>query len=76
MVFQQFNLFPHLTVMENITLAPRRVRGMAPADAEALAMDLLRRVGLEDKRDVHPERLSGGSSSAPQSPARWRCIHA
>jgi polar amino acid transport system ATP-binding protein len=60
MVFQQFNLFPHLTVMENITLAPRRVRGMAPAEAETLAMDLLRRVGLEDKRDVHPERLSGG----------------
>ena len=60
MVFQQFNLFPHLTVMENITLAPRRVRGMAPDAAEALAIDLLRRVGLEDKRDVHPERLSGG----------------
>ena len=60
MVFQQFNLFPHLTVMENITLAPRRVLGMAPPEAEALAIDLLRRVGLEDKRDVHPERLSGG----------------
>ena len=60
MVFQSFNLFPHLTVIENITLAPRRVRGMAPAEAETLAIDLLRRVGLEDKRDVHPERLSGG----------------
>ena len=60
MVFQQFNLFPHLTVMENITLAPRRVRGMAQGEAEQLAVDLLRRVGLEDKRDVHPERLSGG----------------
>jgi ABC-type polar amino acid transport system ATPase subunit len=60
MVFQQFNLFPHLTVLENITLAPRRVLGMAPVEAETLAMDLLRRVGLEDKRDVHPERLSGG----------------
>jgi ABC-type polar amino acid transport system ATPase subunit len=60
MVFQQFNLFPHLTVLENITLAPRRVLGMAPAEAESLALDLLRRVGLEDKRDVHPERLSGG----------------
>ena len=60
MVFQQFNLFPHLTVMENITLAPRRVLGMAPAEADILAMDLLRRVGLADKRDVHPERLSGG----------------
>jgi ABC-type polar amino acid transport system ATPase subunit len=60
MVFQQFNLFPHLTVMQNITLAPRRVRGMAPEEADALAIDLLRRVGLEDKRDVYPERLSGG----------------
>ncbi len=60
MVFQQFNLFPHLTVMENITLAPRRVLGMTTAAAETLAIDLLRRVGLEDKRDVHPERLSGG----------------
>jgi ABC-type polar amino acid transport system ATPase subunit len=60
MVFQQFNLFPHLTVMENITLAPRRVLGMAPDAAKKLAIDLLVRVGLEDKRDVHPERLSGG----------------
>ncbi|MCK6451126.1 MAG: amino acid ABC transporter ATP-binding protein [Alphaproteobacteria bacterium] len=60
MVFQSFNLFPHLTVLENVTLAPRRVRGMAAAEAEALAMELLGRVGLEDKRDVHPARLSGG----------------
>ncbi len=60
MVFQSFNLFPHLTVLENVTLAPRRVRGMTPGDAETLAVELLRRVGLEDKRDVHPSRLSGG----------------
>ena len=60
MVFQSFNLFPHLTVLENVTLAPRRVRGLARADAEAQAVELLRRVGLEDKRDVHPQRLSGG----------------
>jgi polar amino acid transport system ATP-binding protein len=60
MVFQSFNLFPHLTVMENITLAPRRVRGMSRADAEELGMGLLRSVGLEDKRDSHPARLSGG----------------
>lgn len=60
MVFQQFNLFPHLTVMENITLAPRRVRGMGTGETEEIAIDLLRSVGLEDKRDVHPERLSGG----------------
>ena len=60
MVFQSYNLFPHLTVIENITLAPRRVRGMAAADAEAIGMDLLKRVGLAEKRDVHPGRLSGG----------------
>lgn len=60
MVFQQFNLFPHLTVMENITLAPRRVRGMSQDAAAALALELLRKVGLEDKCDIYPERLSGG----------------
>lgn len=60
MVFQSYNLFPHLTVIENITLAPRRVRGMATSDADALGMDLLKRVGLAEKRDVHPARLSGG----------------
>ena len=60
MVFQQFNLFPHLTVLENITLAPRRVLGRTPEDANSLATELLGKVGLEDKRDVFPERLSGG----------------
>ncbi|HWC01411.1 MAG TPA: amino acid ABC transporter ATP-binding protein [Methylomirabilota bacterium] len=60
MVFQSFNLFPHLTVIENITLAPCRVRGLARAEAEAQAMELLQRVGLADKRDAYPARLSGG----------------
>jgi ABC-type polar amino acid transport system ATPase subunit len=60
MVFQSFNLFPHLTVIDNITLAPRRVLGMPREEAETLAVDLLKRVGLEAKRDVHPARLSGG----------------
>ena len=60
MVFQSFNLFPHLTVLDNITLAPRRVLGMTRDEAGALAIDLLKRVGLEDKRDVYPARLSGG----------------
>ena len=60
MVFQSFNLFSHLTVMENVTLAPRRVLGLRADEAEALAVDLLQRVGLEDKRDSHPARLSGG----------------
>jgi len=60
MVFQSYNLFPHLSVLDNITLAPRRVLGMPREEANALAMDLLKRVGLEDKRDVYPARLSGG----------------
>lgn len=60
MVFQSFNLFPHLTILQNITLAPRRVLGMKQDEAEQLAGDLLRRVGLEDKRDTYPARLSGG----------------
>ena len=60
MVFQSFNLFPHLTVLENITLAPMKVRKMAKKDAEDLARDLLRRVGLEEKANVHPTQLSGG----------------
>ena len=60
MVFQSYNLFPHLSVLDNVTLAPRRVLGVDRAQAEAMAMDLLKRVGLEDKRDVFPTRLSGG----------------
>lgn len=60
MVFQAFNLFPHLTVIDNITLAPRLVRGMARDDAEKLARDLLDQVGLADKADQYPARLSGG----------------
>ena len=60
MVFQSFNLFPHLTVLENVTLAPRRVMGISSAEAESLAIELLTRVGLEDKRDAYPSRLSGG----------------
>ena len=60
MVFQSYNLFPHLSVLDNITLAPRRVFGMDRAKADAMAMELLKRVGLEDKRDVFPTRLSGG----------------
>jgi polar amino acid transport system ATP-binding protein len=60
MVFQSFNLFPHLTVMQNVTLAPRRVLGMAAVEAEAQAIELLKRVGLEDKRDAYPSRMSGG----------------
>jgi ABC-type polar amino acid transport system ATPase subunit len=60
MVFQNFNLFPHLTVLENVTLAPRLVRGRSRAEAARRAMELLERVGVADKRDVHPDMLSGG----------------
>jgi polar amino acid transport system ATP-binding protein len=59
-VFQAFNLFPHMTVMRNITLACVKVRGLSRPKAEAEAIDLLRRFGLEDKKDEYPDRLSGG----------------
>ena len=60
MVFQHFNLFPHLTILDNITLAPKLVRGASAADAEKKAMELLRLVGLEDKAKAYPQQLSGG----------------
>jgi ABC-type polar amino acid transport system ATPase subunit len=60
LVFQSFNLFPHMTVLENVTLAPRKVRRMPRSEAIALGRELLARVGLADKADEHPLRLSGG----------------
>ena len=60
MVFQRFNLFPHMTVMENIILAPMQVRNTSKAEAEKIAMELLIKVGLEDKAYAYPEQLSGG----------------
>jgi len=59
-VFQQFNLYPHLSVLRNITLAPIKVRQLANAEAEQRALTLLDRVGLADKRDAYPSQLSGG----------------
>ena len=59
-VFQAFNLFPHMTVLQNVTLAPRRVRNLRRGEAEASARELLRRIGLEDKAAEYPDRLSGG----------------
>ena len=59
-VFQAYNLFPHMTVLENITLAPRRVHGVSRAEAEAHARELLERLGLGDKAGAYPDRLSGG----------------
>ena len=60
MVFQHFNLFPHMTVMRNMTLAPMKLLGKSQADAEARAMELLRRVGLADRAQSYPSQLSGG----------------
>ncbi|QCT02807.1 ABC transporter related protein [Paenibacillus algicola] len=60
MVFQQFNLFPHKSVLENITLAPIQVQGMSSAEAEAIADELLTTVGLLDKKGAYPSQLSGG----------------
>ncbi|MFE4538478.1 amino acid ABC transporter ATP-binding protein [Streptomyces scopuliridis] len=59
-VFQSYNLFPHMTVLENITLAPRRVLGVSREEAETRAHELLVRLGLEDKAGEYPDRLSGG----------------
>ena len=60
MVFQQFNLFPNMTLLENITLSPTKTKGISKAEAEAKAYDLLDKVGLRDKSDVYPASLSGG----------------
>ena len=59
-VFQQFNLFPHLTIMENVTLAPMKVKGMPKREAEDLAMELLERVGIPEQAYKYPSGLSGG----------------
>lgn len=59
-VFQQFNLFPHLSVSDNITLAPRVVKKQKPEEAREVAREVLARVGLEDKLDAYPSQLSGG----------------
>jgi polar amino acid transport system ATP-binding protein len=60
LVFQSYNLFPHMTVLDNCTLAPRRVHGVPKADAERRARDLLQQFGLADQAEKHPDRMSGG----------------
>ena len=60
LVFQAYNLFPHMSVVENVTLAPRKALGLAQAEAEQEALELLGRFGLGDRRDDHPDGLSGG----------------
>ena len=60
MVFQHFYLFPHMTVKENITFAPRKIKGISVKEADQIALNLLKQVGLEDKVNAYPSRLSGG----------------
>jgi polar amino acid transport system ATP-binding protein len=60
MVFQSFNLFPHMTAMQNVTLAPRKVRGLGQVEADDLALRLLAKVGLAEKAQTYPAQLSGG----------------
>jgi polar amino acid transport system ATP-binding protein len=59
-VFQAYNLFPHMTVLQNVTLGPRQIRKLSKAEANARAYELLERIGLRDKADAYPDRLSGG----------------
>ncbi|CAI9405993.1 amino acid ABC transporter ATP-binding protein [Nocardioides sp. T2.26MG-1] len=74
MVFQAYNLFPHLTVLENCTLAPRQVHGVRRADAEARAQELLARFGLADQAAKHPDKLSGGQQQRAAL-VRALCTH-
>lgn len=60
MVFQHFNLFPHMTVLKNMTIAPMKLKGLSEEEATQKAMELLRKVGLEDRADAYPSQLSGG----------------
>ena len=63
MVFQQFNLFPHMTILENLTLAPMKLQGKKREETEAEAMKLLERVGLQDRAAAYPNQLSGGQQA-------------
>ena len=60
MVFQQFNLFPHMTILKNMTIAPIKLLGLSKEDAESKAMEFLSKVGLADRADAYPSQLSGG----------------
>ena len=72
MVFQGFNLFPNMTVLDNVTLAPIKVKGMDKEQAQKLGHQLLSEVDMDDKADAYPLSLSGGKSSGWPSPGRWR----
>ncbi len=70
-VFQSYNLFPHMTVLDNITLAPRRVHGVSRAEAEERARELLERLGLGGRAGEYPDRLSGGQQQRVATCAPW-----
>ena len=74
MVFQHFNLFPHMTILRNVTEAPVRVKGMSRKEAEKIGMEMLDKVGLIDKKDNYPSQLSGDRSSGWRLPARLSWI--
>ena len=74
MVFQHFNLFPHMTILENMMLAPMKVKGVSRADAEKKALELLDRVGLKDRADAYPIQLSGGQKQRVAI-VRALCMH-
>ncbi len=74
MVFQSYDLFPHLTILDNVTLAPRKVQKRSKADAEKEAMELLERVGLADKANAYPRQLSGGQKQRVAI-VRALCMH-
>ena len=73
MVFQSYNLWPHMTVLENVIEAPMRVRRLSRRDGVMEAEDLLERIGLIEKRNVYPGKLSGVSSKGLPLFGPWRC---
>ena len=73
MVFQHFNLFPHMNVLRNVTEAPRKVLGLSKEEAEERAVSMLSKVGLADKLKMYPSNLSGARSSGLPSPEHWSC---
>ena len=74
MVFQQFNLFPHMTILKNMCIAPMKLKKISKADAEAQAMELLKVVGLEDRANAYPSQLSGGQKQRIAI-VRALCMH-
>lgn len=73
MVFQNFNLFPNMNVLANITLAPRKVKNISNSEAEKIAEKLLVQVGLADKATAYPQSLSGGQNNGLRLPVHWLC---